>query len=57
MKTSRTDLKIGLTIAAAAIGVSADTLARYENGIGEPSYRQMISFAQLVGQDLDWFAE
>jgi transcriptional regulator with XRE-family HTH domain len=40
---------------AVELGVHPDTLARYERGDSEPSYRQVIHIAQLLDFPLDWF--
>ena len=53
LKTARGD--ISRTWAAAQIRVSDDTLARYEAGQGEPSYRQVAHLAHVYEKPLDWF--
>lgn len=37
------------------LDIHPDTLARYEAGISEPSYRQVIQIAQLLEKPLDSF--
>lgn len=55
-EATKADPDLKLTWIAAQINVSVDTLIRYERGITEPSYRQIVHLANLYGKTVDWFA-
>ena len=48
---------MGRTYAAAQLGVSDDTLGRYEAGTSDPTYRQVVALAVLYGVPVESFVE
>lgn len=44
-----------LTPVAAVIGVHPDTLANYESGNSEPSFRAVVVLSRFFDRPLEWF--
>lgn len=55
LKEARDAADLKPTPVAAAIGCHPDTIANYESGATEISFRAVCVYSQITGYDLEWF--
>lgn len=53
LRTARTLKRMSQSEAADAVGVTQNTISRWENGVGAPDARQLIKMGEVYGISLD----